>query len=95
VSGPYRPVSSWLPLPSDFDPPHCTVNEAAAYLRSSRWTVHKLIRLGEIESFVHHGRRLIIFGSVKRHVAATKKGHKRPRGRPRKALKEQLAEAPP
>jgi hypothetical protein len=83
--------ADWIPLPVDFAAPLVTVKEAASYIRAHPMTIHQLCWRGELVSYLHHGRRLIDFASLKRHLmAGDQKPNKRPRGRPRRKAAEEL-----
>jgi hypothetical protein len=56
----------WVPLPPDFNPIDCTIDEAASWRRESRWTVHKKIRDGVYQSYLDGRIRKVVFASVKR-----------------------------
>jgi hypothetical protein len=89
----------WVPLPPDFNPIDCTVDEVASYRRESRWTVHKKIRTGVYQSYLDGRIRKVVFASVKADRervmgaalspdSAASTGKRKP-GRPRKPRPEE------
>jgi hypothetical protein len=54
----------FLPLPPDFSPVDCTVDEAASFRRESRWTVFRKIREGKYIAYKDGRVRKIVFSSV-------------------------------
>jgi hypothetical protein len=87
----------WVPLPPDFNPIDCTVDEAASWRRESRWTVHKKVREKVYESYLDGRIRKIVFASVVRDrlnaIVASKNptGKKRPGGQRKTPKSEESA----
>jgi hypothetical protein len=85
----YRGVS----LPVHFEPLDCTIAEAMAYRRESRWNVHQKIKRGVYEAYKDGRIRKIIFASVKADRERAMRApptDKRSPGRPRQTQPESL-----
>jgi hypothetical protein len=92
-----RPRRGFVPLPPGFENiPDCTVDEAAAYRRESRWTVFKKLREGKYRSYLDGKVRKVIVASLREdrerqmNAAPTRK---RSLGRPKGAAKPKPEDA--
>ncbi len=89
----------FLPLPPDFSPAYCTIEEACSYARHERWYAHQKINDGRWRTFKDGRRTVVVFASViedtERLRAASNAppdtGKRQP-GRPRKADAQPQAE---
>lgn len=62
---------------SELTPIHVTAKDAAAIVGggTSPWTIHRLCRLGAIESRMRDGRRLVVLSSLHEYIESLPAGH--------------------